>query len=37
MKVPIDMNLPPEWVDVFEEHGWSAVHWREIGDPQMGV
>ena len=34
MKFLIDMNLPPEWVDVFKEHGWHAVHWQEIGDPR---
>ncbi len=34
MKVLIDMNLSPEWVNVFDENGLSAVHWREIGDPK---
>ena len=34
MKFLIDMNLPPEWVNVFEEHGWHAVHWQEVGDPR---
>ena len=34
MKLLIDMNLPPEWVNVFEQHGLHAVHWREIGDPR---
>ena len=34
MKFLIDMNLPPEWVDVFEEHGWHAVHWQTVGDPR---
>lgn len=27
------MNLPPEWVNIFERHGWHAVHWQEIGEP----
>lgn len=33
MKVLIDMNLSPEWAEVFESAGWEAVHWREVGDP----
>lgn len=28
------MNLPPEWVNIFQQHGWDAIHWREIGDPR---
>ena len=27
------MNLPPEWVNIFEQHGWHAVHWKDIGEP----
>lgn len=34
MKLLIDMNLPPEWVNVFVENGLHAVHWRDIGDPR---
>lgn len=34
MKLLIYMNLPPEWVNVFEQHGLHAVHWREIGEPR---
>ncbi len=34
MKVLIDMNLSPEWVNVLEQHGLYAAHWREIGDPR---
>lgn len=33
MKFLIDMNLSPEWVKIFEQHGWQAVHWQEIGEP----
>ena len=33
MKILIDMNLSMKWVPVFEQHGWHAVHWQEIGDP----
>src|SRR5262245_20489591 len=34
MKLLVDMNLSPEWVEVFERHGWSAAHWSVIGDPR---
>lgn len=34
MKFLIDMNFPPEWVNVFEQYGWHAVHWQEVGDPR---
>lgn len=34
MKVLIDMNLSPEWAEVFESAGWEAVHWREVGEPK---
>ena len=33
MKVLIDMNLSMKWVPVFEQYGWNAVHWRNIGEP----
>ena len=28
----IDMNLSPAWVQVFEQHGISAVHWSQVGE-----
>ena len=28
----IDMNLPPEWVNVFVDNELHVVHWRDIGD-----
>lgn len=31
MKFVIDMNLPPNWVDAFQEREWEAVHWSTIG------
>lgn len=34
MKLLIDMNLSPDWVEVFEKHGIEAVHWSKIGDPR---
>src|SRR5262245_65243934 len=34
MKIVIDMNLTPLWVDVLTGHGWHALHWSTIGDPR---
>lgn len=34
VKLLIDMNLPPVWVEVLRKHGWEAVHWSQIGDPR---
>ena len=34
MKILIDMNLSPLWREVLQKHGWSSVHWSEIGDPR---
>lgn len=31
MKFVIDMNLSPLWVKVFENEGWEASHWSNIG------
>lgn len=33
MKLLIDMNLSPLWVDILTRHGWEAVHWSTVGDP----
>ena len=33
VKFLVDMNLSPDWVPVLTRHGWSAVHWSDIGDP----
>ena len=32
MKVLIDMNLPPRWVNFLADHGISATHWSFEGD-----
>ena len=32
MKLLIDMNLSPQWVDIFASSGIEAVHWSAIGD-----
>ena len=36
MKILIDMNLPPRWLQVFAEAGWEAVHWSQVGAPTAG-
>lgn len=33
MKLLIDMNLSPLWVDFFAQNGLSAIHWSRIGAP----
>jgi predicted nuclease of predicted toxin-antitoxin system len=32
MKILIDMNLSPDWVQTFTEAGIESIHWSEIGD-----
>jgi predicted nuclease of predicted toxin-antitoxin system len=34
MKILIDMNLSPSWVEAFQGHGIEALHWSAIGDPR---
>ena len=34
MKILIDMNLSPDWTEVFAKHEIAAVHWSTIGNPQ---
>ncbi|HEV2713824.1 MAG TPA: DUF5615 family PIN-like protein [Terriglobales bacterium] len=31
MKLLIDMNLSPEWVRLFRQEGFDALHWSSIG------
>lgn len=31
MKLLIDMNLSPRWVDIFSSVGMGAVHWSSVG------
>lgn len=33
MKIIIDMNLSPLWVNYFLSHGIEAQHWSTIGNP----
>ncbi|MEK7144764.1 MAG: DUF5615 family PIN-like protein [Patescibacteria group bacterium] len=32
MKLRIDMNLSPRWVNTFHQQGWQALHWSTVGD-----
>ncbi|TVP63815.1 MAG: hypothetical protein EA343_07060 [Nodularia sp. (in: Bacteria)] len=33
MKILLDINLSPDWVQVLENEGFEAVHWSKIGNP----
>jgi predicted nuclease of predicted toxin-antitoxin system len=33
MKILVDMNLSPQWVNFFQDHGINAVHWSGLGKP----
>lgn len=33
MKILIDMNLSPDWREVFAKHDWESVHWSSVGKP----
>lgn len=34
MKLVIDIDLSPEWVELFQGNGHDAVHWSEVGNPR---
>lgn len=34
MKILIDMNLSPLWVEAFLAAGIESVHWSTVGDPR---
>jgi predicted nuclease of predicted toxin-antitoxin system len=34
MKILIDVNLSPRWIEVFEQNNLDAVHWTAVGDPK---
>lgn len=36
MKILVDMNLSPDWVEILNKNGFEAVHWATIGDPRAG-
>jgi predicted nuclease of predicted toxin-antitoxin system len=31
MRVLVDMNLPPQWVEVFQQEGYTSTHWSSVG------
>jgi predicted nuclease of predicted toxin-antitoxin system len=33
MKILVDMNLSPRWVDFLASAGFEAVHWTQVGAP----
>jgi predicted nuclease of predicted toxin-antitoxin system len=33
MKVLVDMNLSPRWVDLLSGAGFEAAHWSTVGEP----
>jgi predicted nuclease of predicted toxin-antitoxin system len=34
MKLLVDMNLSPAWVESLRADGWEAVHWSRLGNPR---
>jgi predicted nuclease of predicted toxin-antitoxin system len=32
MKLLVDMNLSPQWVDFLQDSGWETKHWSSVGD-----
>jgi predicted nuclease of predicted toxin-antitoxin system len=34
LKLLIDMNLSPSWVEALRTMGFEAVHWSFVGDPR---
>jgi len=34
MRFLIDMNLSPQWVSYLASHGFEAVHWSTVGQPE---
>jgi predicted nuclease of predicted toxin-antitoxin system len=32
IRLLIDMNLSPQWVQAFEDNGWRATHWSDVGN-----
>ncbi|MFM9971287.1 MAG: DUF5615 family PIN-like protein [Burkholderiales bacterium] len=33
IKILVDVNLSPEWVPLFIQAGWEALHWTTCGKP----
>jgi predicted nuclease of predicted toxin-antitoxin system len=37
MKLLVDMNLPPRWVQFLATKGIEAVHWSAVGDARVSL
>jgi len=33
MKILVDLNLSPRWIDTLKAAGFEAVHWSDVGAP----
>ena len=33
LRILVDMNLSPTWVEVLQKAGFSACHWYQLGAP----
>jgi predicted nuclease of predicted toxin-antitoxin system len=33
MRILVDMNLSPEWIDALQREGFEALHWSSVGEP----
>lgn len=36
MKLLVDMNLSPSWIEQLAQRGFEAVHWSTVGAPTAG-
>jgi predicted nuclease of predicted toxin-antitoxin system len=34
MKLLVDMNLSPTWVETLQQAGWQSSHWSSLGNPR---
>jgi len=34
MKVVVDMNLSPDWINTFSKYEIQAIHWSSVGHPR---
>jgi len=34
MRIVVDMSLSPTWRETFEQNGFEATHWSEVGNPR---
>jgi predicted nuclease of predicted toxin-antitoxin system len=32
MKLLVDMNLSPGWIEFIQQGGWEAIHWSSVGN-----